>query len=82
MIYGSILILLLIFLFTMKNNQTAAKVSVVALYLFSVLIGIISAVTTGQFRLRMLSPHIVSIAIAVIYFSRIARKEVRENKEA
>jgi hypothetical protein len=78
---GSGLVLLLIFLFTMKNYQTVAKASIVAVCLLCVVPMVMDSLL-GKFKVGSLSPLVVSIAIAVIYFSRIARKEVRESKEA
>jgi hypothetical protein len=78
---GSGLVFLLIFLFTMKNHQVAAKASIAAVCLLCV-VPIVMDSMLGKFKVGSLSPLVVNIAIAVIYFSRIARKEVRESKEA
>jgi Na+/glutamate symporter len=49
--------------------------------LLSVLTVIRISATTGKFQVTTLPTFVVSLAIAVIYFSRIARKKVRESKE-
>ena len=54
--------------------------SIAAVCLLSVGPVISVSVKTGYFHIDTLSSLVVNTAIAVIYFSRIARKEVRESK--
>jgi hypothetical protein len=76
------LVLLLVFLLTMKNNQTVAKASIIVICILSLYPFMPLLITTGQFAIRTIPHIVVNSAIAIIYFSRIARKEVRESKEA